>query len=156
MAEKGRKTVRKFRPPAVDWSTEDYTGFLNFVDEKDWTCPPVFLDVAEDVLRAGVTEGWSKDVFDLVGYPNNTRCVERAVQSNTYATLAPSRRQSSIGRRCWPSWSTPAERCRSFGRSRTGYLTTTEVLPGHRLQVLSISFIITDQNLSIFLVIGQP
>ena len=86
MAEKGRKTVRKFRPPAVDWSTEDYTGFLNFVDEKDWTCPPVFLDVAEDVLRAGVTEGRSKDVFDLVGYPNNTRCVERAVQSNTYAS----------------------------------------------------------------------
>ena len=33
-----------------------------------------------------MTEGRSKDVFDLVGYPNNTRCVERAVQSNTYAS----------------------------------------------------------------------
>ena len=33
-----------------------------------------------------MTEGRSKDVFDLVSYPNNTRCVERAVQSNTYAS----------------------------------------------------------------------
>ena len=27
--------------------------------------------------------GRSKDGFDLVGFPNNTRCVERAVQDTT-------------------------------------------------------------------------
>ena len=70
----------------MDWSVESYTYFLNLIDREDWTCPPVFLDVAEDVLRAGVTEGRKKDVFNLVGFPNTTRCVERAVQTNTQAT----------------------------------------------------------------------
>ena len=37
-------------------------------------------------MRSGVTEGRSKDVFNLAGYPNTTRCVERAVQTNTQVT----------------------------------------------------------------------
>ena len=77
--------VRQFQKIEVDWSVEHYYDFLSCVDERMWTCPPVFLDVAEDVLRAGVTEGPSADVFDLRGYPNATRCVERAVQTNTLA-----------------------------------------------------------------------
>ena len=86
VAAEGRPRVRVFRPPKVDWSVESYTGFLDLLDRDDWTCPPVFLDVDEDVLRAGVTEGREKDVFNLVGFPNTTRCVERAVQTNTQAS----------------------------------------------------------------------
>ena len=37
-------------------------------------------------MTAGVTEGPSKDVVNLCGFPNATRCVERAVQTNTLAT----------------------------------------------------------------------
>ena len=37
-------------------------------------------------MRAGVAGGRTKDVFDLVGFPNNTRCVERAVQATTLAS----------------------------------------------------------------------
>ena len=83
--EEGKLTVREFQAPHISLSVErnSYTDFLALVPKEDCTCPPVFLGVAEDVLRAGVAEGRSKDVFDLVGFPNNTRCVERAVQDTT-------------------------------------------------------------------------
>ena len=86
MEADGQLTVREFVTPFVKWEAESYTDFLDLVGQEEWTCPPVFLGVAEDVLRAGVAGGRSKDVFDLVGFPNNTRCVERAVQATTLAS----------------------------------------------------------------------
>ena len=73
--EEGKLTVREFQAPHISLSVErnSYTDFLALVPKEDWTCPPVFLAVAEDVLRAGVAGGRSKDVFDIVGFPNN-RC----------------------------------------------------------------------------------
>ena len=86
MEENGEITVRQFKPPTVNWEVASYVDFLDLVDRSEWTCPPVFLGVAEDVLTAGVTEGRSKDVFNLLGFPNTTRCVKRAVQTNTLVT----------------------------------------------------------------------
>ena len=86
MEEDGELTVREFIRPSVKWEAESYTDFLDLVEQEEWTCLPVFLGVAEDVLRAGVAGGRSKDIFDLVGFPNNTRCVERAVKANTLAS----------------------------------------------------------------------
>ena len=86
--EEGKLTVREFQAPHISLSVErnSYTDFLAHVPKEDWTCPPLFLGVAEDVLRAGVAGGRSKDVFDFVGFPNNPRCVERAVQATTLAS----------------------------------------------------------------------
>ena len=124
MEEDGELTVREFIRPSVKWEAESYTDFLDLVEQEEWTCLPVFLGVAEDVLRAGVAGGRSKDIFDLVGFPNNTRCVE--LRPTPWPT--PSARRARRGSRSWPWETTRARGCRCIGRRHTGHPTTSEVL----------------------------